>query len=70
MTQQKVLAHLQSLHEAASHSRRHIEYKRSYCINDFKDDYYAYKGNAYGLANTLMQTDGEEYSFPCKPFVK
>jgi phytoene desaturase len=36
--------------------RKHIEYKRSYCINDFKDDYYAYKGNAYGLANTLMQT--------------
>ena len=36
--------------------REHIEYKRSYCINDFKDDYYAYKGNAYGLANTLMQT--------------
>ena len=36
--------------------RKHIEYKRSYCINDFKDDYYAYKGNAYGLANTIIQT--------------
>ena len=36
--------------------RKYIEYKRSYCINDFKEDYYAYKGNAYGLANTLMQT--------------
>ncbi len=33
-----------------------IIYKKSYCINDFKDDYYAYKGNAYGLANTLNQT--------------
>lgn len=33
-----------------------IEYKKSYCINDFKNDYYAYKGNAYGLANTLSQT--------------
>ena len=33
-----------------------IEYKRSYCINDFKKDYHAYKGNAYGLANTLLQT--------------
>ena len=26
------------------------------CIDDFKNDYNAYKGNAYGLANTLMQT--------------
>jgi phytoene desaturase len=33
-----------------------ILYKRSYCIKDFKSDYNAYKGNAYGLANTLMQT--------------
>ncbi len=30
--------------------------KRSYCINDFTKDYHSYKGNAYGLANTLMQT--------------
>ncbi len=35
---------------------QHIEYKRSYCVNDFKNDYNAYKGNAYGLANTLSQT--------------
>ncbi len=34
----------------------HIEYKRSYCINDFKEDYNSFKGNAYGLANTLFQT--------------
>lgn len=34
----------------------HIVYKKSYCINDFKKDYNAYKGNAYGLANTLRQT--------------
>lgn len=33
-----------------------IEYKRSYCIDDFKQDYNAYAGNAYGLANTLSQT--------------
>ena len=33
-----------------------IIYKRSYCINDFVNDYHAYKGNAYGLANTLRQT--------------
>lgn len=33
-----------------------IIYKRSYSISDFKNDYNAFKGNAYGLANTLMQT--------------
>ena len=35
---------------------QHIAYKKSYCVNDFIIDYNAYKGNAYGLANTLMQT--------------
>jgi phytoene desaturase len=33
-----------------------IVYKRSYAISDFKNDYNAFKGNAYGLANTLLQT--------------
>ena len=33
-----------------------IDYKRSYCINDFVNDYHSFKGNAYGLANTLLQT--------------
>ena len=33
-----------------------IVYKRSYSNRDFATDYYAYKGNAYGLANTLKQT--------------
>ena len=36
--------------------RSHIIYKRSYAHSDFKADYHAYKGNAYGLANTLLQT--------------
>ena len=34
----------------------HILFKESYCINDFIKDYNSYKGNAYGLANTLLQT--------------
>jgi phytoene desaturase len=34
----------------------HIVYKKSYCVKDFVSDYNSYKGNAYGLANTLMQT--------------
>ena len=36
--------------------REHIVYKRSFCLNDFVNDYNAFKGNAYGLANTLKQT--------------
>lgn len=36
--------------------RKHIDYKKSYCVSDFISDYNSYKGNAYGLANTLMQT--------------
>jgi len=36
--------------------RSHIVYKRSYAVDDFKKDYHAFKGNAYGLANTLKQT--------------
>jgi phytoene desaturase len=34
----------------------YIVYKKSYCIDDFKADYHSFKGNAYGLANTLRQT--------------
>jgi len=33
-----------------------ILFKESYCVTNFKNDYNSYKGNAYGLANTLMQT--------------
>jgi phytoene desaturase len=34
----------------------HVIYKKSFAIKDFKERYNGYKGNAYGLANTLMQT--------------
>ncbi|QHT69183.1 phytoene desaturase [Rhodocytophaga rosea] len=36
--------------------RNAVIFKRSYAHQDFKADYNAFKGNAYGLANTLMQT--------------
>lgn len=36
--------------------KEHIVYKRSYAHSDFVSDYHAFKGNAYGLANTLGQT--------------
>lgn len=34
----------------------HIVFKRSYAHRDFTTEYNAFKGNAYGLANTLLQT--------------
>jgi phytoene desaturase len=33
-----------------------VIFKKSYCVSDFENDYNAFKGNAYGLANTLLQT--------------
>jgi phytoene desaturase len=36
--------------------RDHIDFKMSYAHSNFISDYNAYKGNAYGLANTLGQT--------------
>jgi phytoene desaturase len=36
--------------------KKNIIFKRSFCKNDFVEEYNAYKGNAYGMANTLLQT--------------
>lgn len=36
--------------------RHNIIVKRSYAHRDFMSDYHSFKGNAYGLANTLNQT--------------
>ena len=36
--------------------RSAVMYKRSYAHADFVSDYHAFRGNAYGLANTLLQT--------------
>ncbi|MCV9928951.1 phytoene desaturase family protein [Flavobacterium sp. LS1R49] len=36
--------------------KNNIIFKKSFCKNDFIEDYNAYKGNAYGMANTLLQT--------------
>ena len=36
--------------------KNHILFSESFCINDFIEEYNSYKGNAYGLANTLFQT--------------
>lgn len=39
----------QSLHE-------HVLFSESFGVNDFINDYNSFKGNAYGMANTLLQT--------------
>ncbi len=36
--------------------KNNIVFKQSFCKNDFVSDYNSYKGNAYGMANTLLQT--------------
>ncbi len=36
--------------------RRHLVFKETMSLNDFKRDYNAYKGNAFGLGQTLLQT--------------
>ena len=42
----------------------HVLFHRSYCINDFIKDYHSFRGNAYGMANTLLQTG------PLRPKIK
>lgn len=51
---QKVLRRMEAL--TGEKIAGHEVYKRSFAHRDFKDRYHAYKGNAYGLANTLKQT--------------
>ena len=34
----------------------YIAFHESFCVNDFVEEYNSYKGNAYGMANTLLQT--------------
>lgn len=51
---QKVIERLENL--TGQSLRQHILFKESFCVNDFVERYHSYKGNAYGLANTLFQT--------------
>jgi phytoene desaturase len=45
------------LEKHCGHSIRDaVVFKRSYAHRDFINDYHSFKGNAYGLANTLKQT--------------
>lgn len=48
--------------------RSSIVYQRSYAPSDFSREYHAFKGNAYGLANTLLQTSFGKPSIINKKF--
>jgi phytoene desaturase len=43
-------------HITGQELKSHVIFQRSYAQSDFISDYNSFKGNAYGLANTLRQT--------------
>lgn len=48
---------MERLEKYVGHSiRDRVVYKRSFAVSDFKEEYNSFRGNAYGLANTLFQT--------------
>ena len=51
---QKILARFEE--KTKQQVKEAIIYKKTYSISNFISDYNSYKGNAYGLANTLLQT--------------
>ena len=51
---EKIIARFEQV--TGENIRDHIVVSQSYGIHDFVHDYHSYKGNAYGLANTLFQT--------------
>ncbi|QSW87717.1 phytoene desaturase [Flavobacterium endoglycinae] len=51
---EKIIARFEQLTQQSI--KNNIIFKESFCKNDFVTDYNAYKGNAYGMANTLLQT--------------
>lgn len=51
---EKIITRLEKLTD--QNIKNNIIFKESFCVNDFVKDYNSYKGNAYGLANTLLQT--------------
>ena len=50
----KIIKRLESLTD--QNVKNNIIFKESFGVNDFVKDYNSYKGNAYGMANTLLQT--------------
>ena len=50
----KIISRFESLTQQSI--KNNIIFKDSFCKNDFVNEYNSYKGNAYGMANTLLQT--------------
>ncbi|MAO10565.1 MAG: phytoene dehydrogenase [Flavobacteriaceae bacterium] len=51
---EKIMARFETL--TNQEVKKYVIFKESFCVNDFIEEYNSYKGNAYGLANTLLQT--------------
>jgi phytoene desaturase len=51
---EKIMIRLEQLTQQSL--KNNVIFKQSFCVNDFINDYNSYKGNAYGMANTLLQT--------------
>ena len=51
---EKIITRLEKLTQ--QNLKNNLIFKESFCVNDFIKDYNSYKGNAYGMANTLLQT--------------
>ena len=51
---EKIITRLEKLTQ--QELKNSINFRESFCVNDFIKDYNSYKGNAYGMANTLLQT--------------
>lgn len=50
----KIITRLENL--TSQNVKKNIIFKESFCVKDFVETYNSYKGNAYGMANTLKQT--------------
>ncbi len=50
----KIITRFEALTE--QNVKNNIIFKESFCVKDFIKEYNSYKGNAYGMANTLLQT--------------
>jgi phytoene desaturase len=51
---EKIMTRLENLTQ--QELKNSVIFRESFCVNDFINDYNSYKGNAYGMANTLLQT--------------
>mgnify|MGYP005847023455 CR=1 FL=1 len=51
---QKIITRFEQLTDQSV--QKNIIFRESFCVNDFVKEYNSYKGNAYGMANTLLQT--------------